>query len=112
MSFRDKLGRAAAVILTFAGLGFPNLLVAQESPARRVANIVSVAVEEYRKGVDESGRLISRDEYAEAVDFLKDARATATRLPGDRVAAAMTLLDSIMAAIQAKKPPSALAEMN
>jgi high-affinity iron transporter len=112
MSFRDKLGRAAAILLTFAGLGFPNLLVAQESPARRVANIVSVAVEEYRKGVDESGRLISRDEYDEAVDFLKDARATASRLPGDRVAAATTLLDSIMAAIQAKKPPSALAEMN
>jgi len=112
MSFRDKLGRAAAALLTFTGLGFPNLLVAQESPARRVANIVSVAVEEYRKGVDESGRLISRDEYAEAVDFLKDARATASRLPGDRVAAATTLLDSIMAAIQAKKPPSALAELN
>ena len=112
MSFRDKLGRAAAVFLTVAGLGFPNLLVAQESPARRVANIVSVALEEYRKGVDESGRLISRDEYAEAVDFLKDARATATRLPGDRIGTAMTLLDSIMAAIQAKKPPSALAELN
>ena len=64
MSFRDKLGRAAATFLTAVGLGFPNRLVAQESPARRVANIVSVAVEEYRKGVDESGRLISRDEYA------------------------------------------------
>jgi high-affinity iron transporter len=112
MSFRDKLGRAAAAFLTAAGLGLPHLLVAQESPARRVANIVSVAVEEYRKGVDESGRLISRDEYDEAVDFLKDARTTAARLPGDRVAAATTLLDSIMAAIQAKKPPSALAALN
>src|SRR5689334_7582374 len=112
MSFRDKLGRVAAVFLTFAGLGLPNLLVAQEPPARRVANIVSVALEEYRKGVDESGRLISRDEYAEAVDFLKDARATAARLPGDRIGTATTLLDSIMAAIQAKKPPSALAEMS
>jgi high-affinity iron transporter len=112
MSFRDKLGRAAAVFLTFAGLAFPNRLVAQESPARRVANIVSVAVEEYRKGVDENGRLISRDEYAEAVDFLKDARATASRLSGDRIGTATTLLDSIMAAIQAKKPPSALAELN
>ncbi len=112
MSFRDKLGRAAAVFLTFAGLGFSHRLVAQESPARRVANIVSVAVEEYRKGVDENGRLISRDEYSEAVDFLKDARATASRLPGDRIGTAMTLLDSIMAAIQAKKPPSALAALN
>jgi high-affinity iron transporter len=112
MSFRDKLGRAAAVFLTAAGLGLPHLLVAQESPARRVANIVSVAVEEYRKGVDENGRLISRDEYDEAVDFLKDARTTAARLPGDRVAAATTLLDSIMAAIQAKKPPSTLAALD
>jgi high-affinity iron transporter len=112
MSFRDKLGSAAAFFLAVVGLGGPRALVAQESPARRVANIVSVAVEEYRKGVDESGRLISRDEYAEAVDFLRDARATAERLPGDRVAVATTLLDSIMAAIQAKKPPSALAELN
>ncbi|HEY6828868.1 MAG TPA: FTR1 family protein [Gemmatimonadaceae bacterium] len=112
MSFRDKLGRAAAVFLIIAGLGFPRLVAGQESPARRVANIVSVALEEYRKGVDESGRLISRDEYAEAVDFLKDARATASRLPGDRIGSATTLLDSIMAAIQAKKPPSALAELN
>ena len=112
MSFRDKLGRAAAAFLIFAGLGFPKLLAGQESPARRVANIVSVALEEYRKGVDESGRLISRDEYAEAVDFLKDARTTATRLPGDRIGTATTLLDSIMAAVQAKKAPSALAELN
>ena len=40
-----------------------------------MANIVSVAVEEYGKGVDAQGRLISADEYQEAVDFLKDARA-------------------------------------
>src|SRR4051812_14843199 len=112
MSFRDKLGRVAAVVLAAVGLGIPHLLAGQESPARRVANIVSVAVEEYRKGVDDHGRLISRDEYDEAVGFLKDARATADRLPGDRVAAAKTLLDSIMAAIEAKKPPSALAELN
>ena len=58
MSFRAKLGRAVAVL---ALVGLPRLLAAQEQhPVQRVANIVSVAVEEYGKGVDEQGRLISR----------------------------------------------------
>src|SRR5436190_1080748 len=47
---------------------------AQEHPVRRVANIVSVAVEEYAKGVDSRGRMISEVEYQEAADFLADAK--------------------------------------
>ncbi|HEY2067885.1 MAG TPA: hypothetical protein VGG84_18180, partial [Gemmatimonadaceae bacterium] len=55
---------------------------AQEHPARRVANIVSVAVEEYGKAVDPRGRLISAQEYQETNDFLTDARHAADRLSG------------------------------
>src|SRR5436309_2492726 len=49
---RAKLGRAAAV-LALVGPSSPSAAGAQENPVRRAANIVSVAVEEYAKGVDE-----------------------------------------------------------
>ena len=78
---------------------------------QRIATIVSVAVEEYAKGVDAKGRLISNDEYQETIGFLADARSVAARLPGD-AAAPRALLDSIAAAIQAKRPPSVLAALN
>ena len=81
---------------------------AQEHPARRVANIVSVAVEEYGKAVDAQGRLISAQEYQEANDFLTDARKAAERLSGDNASAARALLDSIAAAVRAKRPPASL----
>ncbi|HYC49510.1 MAG TPA: hypothetical protein VEB19_00250, partial [Gemmatimonadaceae bacterium] len=69
-----------------ATLPSPSVAIAQESPVRRVANIVSVAVEEYARGVDASGKLISDIEYQEATDFLADAREQAARLPGERAA--------------------------
>jgi high-affinity iron transporter len=110
MSFAIKLGRGVAVFV-LVGLplvGGPGTVWAQEDhPVQRVANIVSVAVEEYKKGVDEHGRLISRDEYDEAAGFLSDARAASTRLSGDR-AVARALLDSIIAAVAAKQPPANL----
>ena len=81
---------------------------AQEHPARRVASIVSVAVEEYGKAIDSQGRMISAQEYAEANDFLADARTAAERLSGANADAARALLDSIAAAVRAKKTPAAL----
>src|ERR1044072_3103797 len=54
-------------------------LHAQEHPVRRVANIVSVAVEEYAKGEDARGRVISETEYQEAREFLTDAQEQAAR---------------------------------
>ena len=83
-------------------------LQAQEHPARRVANIVSVAVEEYGKAVDAKGALISAQEYQETNEFLTDARRAAERLSGDNAAAARALLDTLAAAVQAKRPPIAL----
>src|SRR5436190_1104626 len=81
---------------------------AQEHPARRVASIVSVAVEEYGKAIDSQGRLISAQEYAEANDFLTDARAAAERLSGANAAPARALLDSISEAVRARRTPAAL----
>ncbi|MEP6730280.1 MAG: cytochrome c/FTR1 family iron permease [bacterium] len=83
-------------------------VTAQEHPARRVANIVSVAVQEYGKAVDAQGRLISAQEYQEANEFLADARKAAERLSGDNAAPARGLLDSVTAAVRDKRPPAAL----
>lgn len=78
---------------------------AQESPVRRVANIVSVAVEEYAKGVDARGRMVSQIEYQEAVEFLADARGQAARLAGARAGLARAVLDTIVQAVEDRVPP-------
>src|SRR2546423_8591278 len=108
MSSKAATIRLVPALLLLA-LGAPPAAAAQEHPVKRVANIVSVALEEYAKGVDDRGRLISAQEYQEAVDFLQDARRTAERLPGLGAITARALLDSIVLAVQAKRPPSALA---
>jgi high-affinity iron transporter len=99
---------AVALLAAFIGA---SRLAAQENPVRRVANIVSVAVEEYARGVDESGKLVLQIEYQEAVDFLADARTQAARLPGDRAAKALAVLDSIVAAVNARRRPSEVKEL-
>ncbi len=104
MRIRSILGRA----LLLAAGAVPAVSAAQEHPARRVANIVSVAVEEYGKAVDENGRLLSAQEYQEANDFLTDARRAAERLSGESAAPARALLDSIADAVAKKRPPSVL----
>lgn len=110
MEIISKLGRAVAV---FAVVGFSvaSRLGAQDRPVQRIATIVSVAVEEYGKGIDAQGRLISADEYQEALGFLDDAHGVASRLPGD-ASAARALLDSIVAAAKAKRSPADLAALN
>ncbi len=103
MRIRTILGRTS--LLTLAA---PIALAAQEHPARRVANIVSVAVEEYGKAVDRTGRLVSAQEYQEASDFLVDARRAADRLSGASALPARALLDSIAAAVSARRAPASL----
>jgi high-affinity iron transporter len=94
---------AAVFLAILAGV---RTLSAQEHPVRRVANIVSVAVEEYARGVDERGQLTSEVEYQEATDFLADARSQAARLPGARVATALSILDSLVVAVANRQPPA------
>ena len=106
MRIRTILTRCALPGLAF--LLWTSPLAAQEHPAQRVASVVSVAVEEYAKAVDEQGRLISAQEYQETTDFLVDARSAADRLPGAQAARVRALLDSIAAAVRARRPPSAL----
>jgi high-affinity iron transporter len=103
----DSIGMHFRPFLTLALLLVViNSLGAQEHPARRLSSIVGVAVEEYSKGVDASGKLTSELEYQEAVDFLQDARGVAERLSGDRAATVRVLVDSLRAIVAAKRPPA------
>src|ERR671923_1863804 len=74
-------------------------LAAQENPAKRLASIVGVAVEEYAKAVDEHGKLISKDEFDETAGFLTDARQIATRLNGYNGPSVRAVLDSIISVV-------------
>lgn len=106
--FRALLTCAAVLALAAR----PGEVHAQEPPARRLANIVGVAVEEYGKAVDAGGRLLSDLEYRETVDFLTDAKAVAARLSGARAAAAQALLDTLASAVMAKRSPATVAAIH
>ena len=93
-------GRTALLHVVVAAaftVSVTNNLEGQERPAKRVADIVGVAMAEYDKGVDANGRLISQLEYEEAVSFLGTARESARRLSGTGADSARTALDSISA---------------
>ena len=94
-----------AAILAFA---VPHVVSAQNATAKRLSSIVAVAVEEYSKGIDERGALISKDEYSETTSFLKDAQQLAATLTGPYAVAARTTLDTLETAAERKVPPSQL----
>jgi high-affinity iron transporter len=81
---------------------------AQERPAKRVADIVEVALAEYEQGVDSTGRLVRALEFDEAVEFLRTAREAAQRLSGTGADSARLALDSISAGVARRVPPRAL----
>jgi high-affinity iron transporter len=81
---------------------------AQERPAKRVADIVGVALAEYEKGIDSSGRLILKVEFDEAVTFLDQARTAAARLSGAGADSARLALDSLVSGVSRRVPPRSL----
>ena len=97
-------------LLVAAALGsiVANDARAQERPAKRVADIVGVALAEYEKGIDSTGRMISALEYDEAVSFLSTARDGARRLSGTGADSARMALDSLAAGVTRKLPPRQL----
>jgi FTR1 family protein len=103
------LGRSAALVLAWL-IAVPVIAAAARAQgdhvAQRLSSIVGVAAGEYAKGVDEHGRLISAEEHTEATGFLRDAREVAARLSGDRAAAARAVLDTLIAAADADRPPA------
>src|SRR3954469_671841 len=108
MNCRFMRGIGVSVLALLAATN----LAAQENPAKRLASIVGVAVEEYAKAVDENGKLISKDEYDETSGFLSDARPIATRLNSYSAATVRALLDSLIAVVRDRKPPAAARELH
>jgi high-affinity iron transporter len=76
---------------------------AQVETVQRIAGMVAIAADEYGKALDAQGRLISNDEYQEAIGFLTEARASAGRLPAERRGAG-AMLDSLISAVTARRP--------
>jgi len=87
-------------------------VAAQENPAKRLASIVGVAVEEYAKAVDEKGNLISKDEFDETTGFLGDARPVATRLNSYSAPTVRAILDSLITVVKERKPPATARELH
>ena len=99
-----KHGLAALVaLLAAASTG-----AAQDHPARRLSNIVAVAIEEYGKGVDAQGKVVLDIEYQEAVDFLADAKGVAGRLSGGSADSVRAALESLITAVRERRPPAAV----
>ena len=94
MVFLRQLATATTLTVTLLG----RELSAQEAVGKRLSAMVGVAVEEYGKGVDSSGRLISAVELEEATGFLKEARDVATRLSTPNAVAVRMVIDSMTAA--------------
>src|SRR6185437_9616489 len=88
----------------------PATMRSQDTAARRLASIVSVAVSEYGLAVDRRGQLISAEEYAEVAGFLENAREVAGRLDGPDAPAARSALEALIGAVTQKRPPAELAE--
>ena len=99
-------------LVSLVSLGATRAAAAQDLPGKRLASIVSVAVDEYAKGVDASGRITAAVEYEEALGFLGDAKSVATRLSGGNTAKVRALLDTLAAAMRAKMPPAELAQIH
>jgi high-affinity iron transporter len=87
-------------------------LPAQENPAKRLASIVGVATEEYAKAIDEQGNLISKDEFDETYGFLADAKQVATKLNSYDAATTRAILDSMIAAVGQRKPPTVVKDLH
>ena len=96
-----QIGRLIALVAFL----LPAAMQSQENSAKRLSSIVGVAVEEYRKAVDVRGNLLSEDEYTETSSFLVDARGVAQRLKGYNAGATQAVLDTLIAAVKAKRPP-------
>ena len=101
MKIRSKLARCSGLFVLLAFAAAP--LGAQAETVQRIAGMVAIAADEYGKAFDAQGRLISNEEYQEAVVFLSEARESAGRLPAERRGAG-AILDSLIVAVNTKRP--------
>lgn len=100
--------RQLNTVTLLIGLAVPVVTAPQEPVGKRLAAIVGVAVEEYAKGVDQSGHVKSATELDEATGFIDEARNVATRLATPRAAEVRRALDSLQASARRHESPTAL----
>lgn len=101
MNSRIRTGLLTVTLLTV----FSSASRAQENSAKRLSSIVSVAVDEYTRAVDATGKLVSEEEYLETTGFLGDAKVVAQRLKGYNAPATQAILDTLAKAVDARRPP-------
>ena len=90
--------KALAAVAT---LVLPSFAMAQGTSdlARRVADVASLAIDEYQLGV-QGGRVTSPVEVQEARLFLEEAKRSAGRLPPHAAGPALALLDTLVAGLE------------
>jgi len=101
MESRSKTARCSGLFVLLALVAAP--LGAQVETVQRIAGMVAIAADEYGKALDAQGKLVSNEEYQEAAGFLSEAKTSAGRLPAERRGAG-AILDSLIAAVNAKRP--------
>lgn len=101
---RWMVGVLGALFVTIT----PGIGIAQAADARRLASIVSVAISEYSMAVDQRGHVISSEEYSETMGFLESAHEIAATLHGRHAAIVRASLDTLIGAVQARRPPATL----
>src|SRR5689334_5965235 len=101
MESRSKMARCSGLFVLLALVAAP--LGAQVETVQRIAGMVAIAADEYGKALDAQGKLVSNEEYQEAAGFLSEAKTSAGRLPAERRGAG-AILDSLIAAVNAKRP--------
>jgi high-affinity iron transporter len=108
----SRLSRRSWLLVLSLVVAPSTTLFAQENQAKRLASIVGVAVEEYGKAFDDRGRLIAPVEYEETTSFLGDARQVAGRLTGYDAPRTRAVLDTMIAAVAAKKAPAEIRSLH
>jgi len=81
---------------------------AQDSPGKRLAGVVAVAVSEYHLGVGPKGGILSQTELDEAREFFTDARDVAKRVTGPNAPAVRAIVDSLADAVTKARPANAI----
>ncbi len=104
------MSRLHLILIGLATVLCPSVGLGQGAPdlARRVADIASIALNEYQLGV-QSGHVVSPAELEEARAFLEEARRTAEGLPSEAAGPAVALLDTLIAGVEAHDPIERLA---
>lgn len=110
MSFNSfRLVNSASALITALAVFHAGAAGAQQQAdvARRIADVASIALDEYAHGVTD-GRIVLAEEFAEAQAFLEDALASADRLDPETRARVVSYLERLATGVAALEPAAEL----